>query len=51
LIAYLSMMMFQGGVAFFMMLYLALYAALLAKGELQERNHASYMTCLSGVNR
>lgn len=37
LITYLFMMMFQGGVAFFMMFYLALFVALLAKDELQDK--------------
>ncbi|MDD3591328.1 MAG: O-antigen ligase family protein [Sulfurovum sp.] len=37
LIAYLCMMMFQGGNTFFMMLYLALFAALIAKDELRDR--------------
>lgn len=34
LIAYISMMMFQGGVLFYMLLYLAIYAALLDKDKI-----------------
>lgn len=37
LIAYLCMMMFQGGVEFFMMFYLALFAALISKEELDRQ--------------